>query len=225
MIFWYICPIIQLILAQSMGKKTKFYVVWEGHESGIFKSWAACLKATKGYGGAKYKSFGSMKEAEDAFAGSYFDAISTGKKKKTIDPSLAGTPVWNSIAVDAACSGNPGLMEYQGVETGTGKRLFHLGPLQQGTNNIGEFLALVHGLAFLKQHNSDLPIYTDSRIAMGWIKAKKCRTKVEKTRANAKLFELIARGEKWLRENTFETTILKWETKAWGEIPADFGRK
>jgi ribonuclease HI len=103
--------------------------------------------------------------------------------------------------------------------------LFHLGPLAQGTNNIGEFLALVHGLAFLQQHQSKLPIYTDSKIAMGWIKAKKCRTKVPATAANKKIFELIARAEKWLRSNTFETEILKWETKAWGEIRADFGRK
>lgn len=206
-------------------KKQKYYVIWEGNQSGIFSDWKTCQKHIKGYPGAKYKSFESLALAEQAFAGSYFDAITPSKKKKP-DPSLVeGHPIWKSIAVDAACSGNPGLMEYQGVETSTGKRLFHLGPLAQGTNNIGEFLALVHGLAFLKQHKSDLPIYTDSRIAMGWIKAKKCRTKVPPTKANAKIFELIARGEKWLRNNEWDTTILKWETKAWGEIPADFGRK
>lgn len=206
-------------------KKQKYYVIWEGNQSGIFSDWKTCQKHIKGYPGAKYKSFESLALAEQAFAGSYFDAITPSKKKKP-DPSLVeGYPIWKSIAVDAACSGNPGLMEYQGVETSTGKRLFHLGPLAQGTNNIGEFLALVHGLAFLKQHKSDLPIYTDSKIAMGWIKAKKCRTKVPPTKANAKIFELIARGEKWLRNNEWDTTILKWETKAWGEIPADFGRK
>lgn len=208
-----------------MAKKTKFYVIWEGNETGIFKTWKECQRHIKGYGGAKYKSFASLREAEDAFAGSYFDAIETNKKKVTKSIAEAGTPKWKSIAVDAACSGNPGLMEYQGVDTSTGKRLFHVGPLQQGTNNIGEFLALVHGLAYLKKINSDLPIYTDSKIAMGWIKAKKCRTKVAKSKANAKIFELIARGENWLKTNTWNTTILKWETKAWGEIPADFGRK
>ena len=60
---------------------------------------------------------------------------------------------------------------------------------------------------------------------MAWIKAKKCRTKVAKTKANKKIFELIARGEQWLKNNQWNTEILKWETKAWGEIPADFGRK
>ncbi|MGH1336943.1 MAG: viroplasmin family protein [Aureispira sp.] len=207
-----------------MAKKKKYYVVWEGNETGIFDSWKVCQRHIKGYAGAKYKSFPTLKIAEQAYAGSYFDAI-TPTKKKTIDPSLAGIPVWESIAVDAACSGNPGLMEYQGVHTKTGEKLFHLGPLQQGTNNVGEFLALVHGLAFLQQHKSTLPIYTDSRIAMGWIKAKKCRTKVPSTAANRRIFTLIARAEQWLKKNTFETEILKWETKAWGEIPADFGRK
>lgn len=207
-----------------MAKKKKYYVVWEGNETGIFDTWKECQQHIKGYGGAKYKSFPTLQAAEQAFAGSYFDAI-TPSTKKNIDPSLAGSPIWESISVDAACSGNPGLMEYQGVYTKTGKRLFHLGPLAQGTNNIGEFLALVHGLAFLQQHQSKLPIYTDSKIAMGWIKAKKCRTKVAATNANKKIFELIARAEKWLRNNSFETEILKWETKAWGEIRADFGRK
>ena len=94
----------------------------------------------------------------------------------------AGIPRWKSIAVDAACSGNPGRMEYQGVDTSTGKRLFHVGPLAEGTNNVGEFLALVHGLAYLQKLNSKLPIYTDSKIAMAWIKAKKCRTKVAKSK-------------------------------------------
>jgi len=206
-------------------KKAKFYVVWEGNQTGIFTTWRKCQKHIKGYAGAKYKSFPSLREAEDAFAGSYFDAITPSKKKKKVDPSLAGIPVWQSIAVDAACSGNPGLMEYQGVDTSTGKRLFHLGPLSHGTNNVGEFLALVHGLAYLQKNNSTLPIYTDSKIAMAWIKAKKCRTKLAKTGTNKKIFELIVRAESWLKKNSFNTEILKWETKAWGEIPADFGRK
>ena len=116
-------------------------------------------------------------------------------------------------------------MEYQGVETNTGKVLFKIGPLHDGTNNVGEFLALVHGLAFLQQKGSLLPIYSDSKIAMGWIQKKKCNTKLEKTKRNATLFDLIKRGEKWLKNNTFDNEILKWKTKSWGEIPADFGRK
>ena len=100
-----------------------------------------------------------------------------------------------------------------------------MGPFPNGTNNIGEFLALVHGLAFLKDKKSDLPVYTDSKIAMSWIRQKKCKTKLNKNSKNEKLFELIKRAEVWLTKNNFNNPILKWETKSWGEIPADFGRK
>ena len=130
-----------------------------------------------------------------------------------------------SLSVDAACSGNPGLMEYRGVYTKTKEEIFRQGPFKEGTNNIGEFLALVHGLAYLKQIKSALPLYTDSVTAMSWVRAKKCRTKLEKSDKNAALFELVVRAENWLKKNEYTTTILKWETPVWGEIPADFGRK
>jgi ribonuclease HI len=130
-----------------------------------------------------------------------------------------------SISVDAACSGNPGVMEYRGVDTATGKELFHIGPFQQGTNNIGEFLALVHGLALLKQQNSSLPVYSDSVSAMAWVRNKKCKTTLAACEANKPLFNLIERAEKWLKNNTYTNPVMKWETQQWGEIPADFGRK
>jgi ribonuclease HI len=116
-------------------------------------------------------------------------------------------------------------MEYRGVDTQTGRQLFHQGPFQQGTNNVGEFLALVHGLAYLKKQGSDRIIYTDSKIAMGWVRRKKCNTKLKRTPRNKPVFELVDRAEAWLRNNSYSTKIVKWETKAWGEIPADFGRK
>ena len=116
-------------------------------------------------------------------------------------------------------------MEYQGVDTKTKKKLFKQGPFPQGTNNIGEFLAIVHGLAFLKQNKSDRIIYTDSRTAMSWVRKKTCNTKLVETPQNQSLFDLIRRAVDWLNMNTYNTPIVKWETKAWGEIPADFGRK
>jgi ribonuclease HI len=54
---------------------------------------------------------------------------------------------------------------------------------------------------------------------------KKARTNHARSGKNKKLFELIGRAIKWLNENTYSNKILKWETKAWGENPADFGRK
>lgn len=211
-----------------MAKKQKYYVVWFGNPAGIYNSWDACKKAIAGINGAQYKSFATLAEANKAFEGKYKDYINKGIKKKRItkaEIAKYGEPNLYSIAVDAASSGNPGIMEYRGVDTQTHKQLFHQGPFQQGTNNIGEFLALVHGLAYLKKNNSDRILYTDSKIAMGWVKAKKCRTKLQESIKNKVLFELIKRAEHWLKTNTYSTKIVKWETKAWGEIPADFGRK
>ena len=211
-----------------MAKKNKVYVVWKGKRPGIYPSWADCKAQINGVKGARYKAFASFAEAQKAFSCGY--EAYAGMPTRNPQPALApraslGRPNYHSIAVDAACSGNPGTMEYRGVDTKTGKVLFHQGPFAWGTNNVGEFLALVHGLAFLKQQQSDRQVYSDSKIAMGWVKQKKCKTKLKQTAKNAVLFELIARAERWLHHNAYTTPIVKWETRAWGEIPADFGRK
>lgn len=209
-----------------MAKKEKFYVVWRGNRPGIYPSWEDCKAAIKDFPKAQYKSFPNFAEAKEAYHGEYKDYV--GKKASGLSAEQLrriGQPNYNSISVDAASSGNPGIVEYQGVDTKTKKLLFHNGPFEQGTNNIGEFLALVHGLALLKKHNSKRIIYTDSKIAMGWVKKKKCNSKLPRSSKNTKIFELVDRAEKWLQENEYTTVIVKWETKAWGEIPADFGRK
>jgi len=209
-----------------MAKK-KYYVVWEGHEPGIYDNWPEAQRQVKGFEGARYKSFKSKEEADDAYYGNSSDYI--GKKakssSKTINSNFKDQIIWDSIAVDAACSGNPGLMEYRGVDTKTAMEFFRLGPFRQGTNNVGEFLALVHGLAYLKQKQSTIPIYSDSRTAMAWVRKRKHNSLLKRTAANDKLFVLVERAERWLKANTWENQILKWETKTWGEIPADFGRK
>jgi len=213
---------------QEFMGKNKFFVVWEGKEPGIYRSWDECKRQIHGFGGAIYKGFATEAEAREAIASPCWDYI--GKKAKVKTPTkedLAkfGTPNFESLSVDAACSGNPGIMEYRGVYTKTGEEIFRQGPFKEGTNNIGEFLALVHGLALLKQKNSPLPIYTDSITAIAWVKAKKAKTKLEKNETNAVLFDLMARAEVWLKQNEYSTRIQKWETTVWGEIPADFGRK
>ena len=208
--------------------KNKFFVVWEGKEPGIYKSWDDCKRQIHGFEGAIYKGFTTENEAREAKVSPCWDYIgknANAKKPSAEEIARVGTPNFESISVDAACSGNPGLMEYRGVYTKTGEQIFHQGPFKDGTNNVGEFLALVHGLAFLKQKNSSLPVYTDSKTAMAWIKTKKAKTKLDKTENNTILFELIQRAEKWLADNEYTTRIMKWETEVWGEIPADFGRK
>jgi len=213
-----------------MAAPKKFYVVWKGKRPGIYESWADCKAQIEGFKGAQYKSFPSFAAAKTAYNSNYLEykGTSKGRAKKALGPAellKIGQPDMNSIAVDAASSGNPGRMEYRGVDTKTKRLLFSQGPFAQGTNNIGEFLALVHGLALLKKQGSQRLIYTDSKIAMGWVRKGKCGTKLKRGPKNEGLFELIARAEAWLANNTYSTPIVKWETKAWGEIPADYGRK
>ena len=210
-----------------MSKKAKFYVVWSGLNPGIYRSWDDCQAQIKGVKGAVYKSFDSKEEAERAYASPAYSYM----KKKGASPTpsftldtLPSCVERYALAVDAACSGNPGPMEYRGVYLGDGKEIFHFGPVH-GTNNIGEFLAIVHGLALLKQKGIDLPIYSDSYNALLWIKGKKCKTKLPRDSKSEELFQYVDRAEKWLKENNYSTTLIKWETDKWGEIPADFGRK
>jgi ribonuclease HI len=127
--------------------------------------------------------------------------------------------------VDAACSGNPGVLEYRGVDTRSGAELFRQGPFPEGTVNIGEFLAIVHALAMLKKIQSDWPVYSDSRTAIAWVRDKKIKTNLQRTSKNEALFKLVDRALVWLNENRWKNPVRKWETTYWGEIPADFGRK
>ena len=216
-----------------MSKKKKYYVVWNGLNPGIYHSWDDCQAQIKGVKGAVYKSFDSQEEAERAYASPAYEYVAPSnspKEENSKSAMPAATPLRPGIgtyalAVDAACSGNPGVMEYRGVDTATGREIFRMGPFSHATNNIGEFLALVHGLALLKQHNKTMPIYSDSVNAMAWVRAKKCRTKLARTEQNIEVFNLIARAERWLEDNHYTTKIIKWDTPNWGEIPADFGRK
>ena len=233
--------------------KQKYYVVWNGPSPGVYSSWEACQEAVSGVSGAKYKSFKSQAEAEDAFemgeeayeeAKASDDSTSNNSSKSgnsgnsgsSCDTSKPIRPAYNpaklpaeaireAIAVDAACSGNPGAMEYRGVYLADGKEIFHYGPVH-GTNNIGEFLAIVHGLALLKQKGLDnMPIYSDSVNAQLWVRKHHCKTTLVRNDQTEKLYQMIERAEAWLRNNTYKNPIIKWQTDKWGEIPADFGRK
>ncbi|MEL0455419.1 ribonuclease H family protein [Flavobacteriaceae bacterium SZ-1-7] len=210
-------------------KKKKYYTVWKGHKTGVFEKWDDCKAQITNFEGAIYKSFSTFEAAKTALKGNYKDYIGkTSKFKSELSEAQLkkiGQPNYNSISVDAASSGNPGKMEYRGVDTKTKKQLFIQGPFEEGTNNIGEFLAIVHGLALLKKNNSNRIIYTDSKTAISWVKKKSCNTKLERNDKNKALFELVDRAIDWLKNNSYNTVIVKWETKAWGEIPADFGRK
>lgn len=209
-----------------MATKKKYYVVWKGRDTGVFSDWKECEKNVKGFEGAQYKSFESRTEAENAFTQNaathiYKKTDITSKEKRLGNGSF----IKESIAVDAAWNTATLDMEYRGVEVWSGREIFRRGPYQDGTNNIGEFLAIVHALALMKQHNIKLPLYSDSRTAIAWVNKKNANSKLLPTYRNRELFDLMQRAEQWLAENKFTTPILKWETEDWGENPADFGRK
>ena len=209
-----------------MKKNRKFYVVWKGHRTGIFSNWDECSAQVTGYPNAEYKAFESLAAAQTAFRGGYADY--TGKFVSALSQQRLieiGQPISASYSVDAACTGNPGPMEYRCVYIETEEEIFRQGPFEYGTNNIGEFLAIVHALALFGKKNITLPIYSDSENAIAWIQGKKCKTNLPRNEKSAKVFALIDRAEEWLASNKFTNKILKWETEAWGEIPADFGRK
>ncbi len=216
-----------------MSKKQKYYTVWNGRNTGVFNSWEECEKQVLGFEGAQFKSFPTKEEAEQAFEHSAEEYIVKTNNRHTDlqirelpDPKTIAPFVYPSLAVDAACSHNPGPVEYRGVDPNTGKQIFHVGPFQNGTNNIGEFLALVHALAYMEKKGINYPIYSDSRNAILWIRQGKCKTKLKEDSQNAPLFDLIRRAERWLNtHNVRNYTILQWNTEEWGEIPADFGRK
>jgi ribonuclease HI len=205
-----------------MAKKDKYYVVWKGVTPGIYETWRECEEMVKNYPDARFKAFKSLDEAETAF----HSGSSIPPKRSLRKSGISSQIKKDAIAVDAACEGNPGLMEYQGVNIHSGEKIFYKGPFEQGTNNVGEFLAIVHALAYLSKLNKpDTTIYSDSITAISWVRNKRTKTNLIKTKKNEILFTLIDRAINWLNTNTYMNPIIKWETEEWGENPADFGRK
>ena len=214
-----------------MGKR-KWYVVWEGTEPGICETWEECRQRVEHVPHARYKSFNTREEAIVAFRNNGDDdaalirAIANAPTTTVVNYAAIPEIYPGSVAVDGACSGNPGLMEYRGVDIFSGKELFRQGPYPDGTNNVAEFLAIVHALAWLNNQGKTMTaVYTDCRNALLWVKKKHCNTKLARTGRNEKLFEIIARAEHWLATHDYKNFVIKWQTDKWGECPADFGRK
>lgn len=216
----------------------KYYVVWAGHNPGIYDSWETCQEQIKNFPGARYKGFNSSEEAAKAYrnglheedrieianllngAGMY--RTTAGATQNYFDNPEVDLTAW---AVDAACSKNPGPVEYRGVELMSGRELFRVGPIQGGTNNLGEFLAIVHALALQKRIGESHPIYSDSVSGMAWVRNRRIKTTLSENESNTELFNLLRRAMHWLNTHSYSTPIMKWDTPRWGEIPADFGRK
>lgn len=209
----------------------KFYVVWKGFSPGIYDSWEECKLQVTGFPGAEYKSFDSQEAATRAYRGDYNEQIQLLRSiamnhRETVNYEAIPDIIKDSIAVDGACSGNPGPMEYRGVDVMTGAEIFHVGPLADGTNNVAEYLALIHVLAFLKKaNNTETVVYSDSRTALSWLRNRGHKSKLARTKNNDKIFDMLARADKWIQSNVSYNRVIKWDTEKWGEIPADFDRK
>lgn len=204
-----------------MSSKTKFYVVWIGRQPGVYRSWVECAVQVNGFAGAKYKAFESEKEAREAFGQDWSQHIGVKPASLSLPPEV----IADSLSVDAACDGSPGNLEYRGVQTQSGAEVFRVGPIANGTNNLGEFLAIVHGLAYLKKLGKASPIYSDSRTARNWVKEKQVRSKLPRNEQTAEVWGLADRALQWLETNAYPNEIREWKTEAWGENRADFGRK
>lgn len=221
----------RIITTGFMANNYKWYVVWVGNNPGIYETWEDCKQQVMNFPGARYKGFKSREEAIMALRGDQEGEMAilrsiANANRQIVNFEAFPEIIVDSIAVDAACSGNPGVMEYRGVSVRTGEEIFRKGPFPHATNNIGEFLAIVHALALLQQRgDTTTPIYSDSRTGMAWVRDRKCKSKLAPNAKNAALMQIVRRAEAWLQGNTIANRIIKWNTEEWGEIPADFGRK
>jgi len=189
--------------------RAKAYVVWRGRQPGVYRTWEECRAQVAGFSGAQYQSYPDWATAKQAFLGG--------------GGVNSSAPVCPSYAVDGACAGNPGVMEYRGVRTDSGEEIFHRGPYPLGTNNIAEFLALVTALQWCAAQDCDWPVYSDSQIALDWVRQGRCRTglSLDRTPLEAE----VRAAERWLATHSYRNPLYQWDTRRWGQIPADFGRK
>lgn len=206
------------------AKKIKYYTVWRGRKPGVYNNWPDTESQVTGFPGALYKGFTSEEEALEAFKQE--PPAAGPRPSRRVGPIHQNTrPGWG-LAVDGACNMVTGKAEYKGVRLSDNKILFQGGPFAEATNNIVEFLAIVHALAYCHKHLlPDMPVFSDSQTALDWVRQGHARTKKPRTEKNQEVFDLLQRAEHWLATHRYQNPLLKWDTAAWGEIPADFGRK
>jgi ribonuclease HI len=207
----------------------KYYVVWIGRSPGVYSSWPACLRQVHGYANAKHKSFTSSQAAENAFRDGHEKHWGSNGRLTPKKPNLlsaAQGPITDSLCVDAAWNSQTKAIEYRGVWLADKSIAFQLGPYWDATNNIAEFLAIVDGLSLLASEGRSCPVYSDSKVAIGWVRDKEVRSKsVHLGKTSSQINDLVHEAVEWLNDNDQHNPVLKWVTRIWGENPADFGRK
>ena len=142
------------------------------------------------------------------------ELLSILKGNKKVTPLKKPT---SGICTDAGTHGNPGPSEYN-VSDLNGNVLAHA-HLGVHSNNFAELAGILAGISYAKTHRiSD--VWTDSQVCLFWIKNKRVGKDVHERDAVLNLIEAIHSELKGASVN-----LKKWDTKKWGEIPADFGRK
>jgi len=161
----------------------KFYVVWQGRQTGIFSDWDTCKKQVDAFPSAKYKSFKTRQEAEAAFTGNGVSSSSKSNtspaKKKSSSKSIktytadeiAAMPLDTKIFTDGGCEPNPG-------KAGSGVAVYRDNAVDElwyglyspnGTNNSAELNALHQALIMAKAEidkGKSVGVFCDSQYAI-----------------------------------------------------------
>ncbi len=186
----------------AVAQKKKWYVIWRGRETGIFRTWDQCKERTDGFPRARFKSFKSEAEAVKAFtrgpamatvpntrkarkSSQRFNpdqnpirkaSTRTGKRQdkrpKQLTLGLDFKPEPNALVVDGACCLQTGDFEYQAVWLHDKRTAFKSPVLSPGTNNLAEFLGLVAGLRHVAELGLQCPVYSDSQTAISWVRKR-----------------------------------------------------
>jgi ribonuclease HI len=160
----------------------KYYVVWQGRETGIFNDWASCKKQIDHFPGARYKSFTTQQEAQAAFKAGVGKSTTTTKSvsngfkkapgiKTYTEADIKAIQVDTKIYTDGGCEPNPG-------KAGSGMAVYRNEQLAElwyglynphGTNNTAELNALCQAMRMAEQelkHKRSVVIFCDSKYAI-----------------------------------------------------------
>lgn len=200
---------------------SKYYVIFNTENRGIYDTWGECQEKTKGVSGVKFKSFKNRSLAETALNENLIES-KENEKIKDLFPKIG-------FATDGACNVKKRIGQYQIYDLEKNKMIFTSKEFENTTNNQMEFLALMHALILCEDLKvledikyDNYPIYTDSITAISWLKNNKLNSNID---YDSIVGKEIKKMLNWLKNNQYNNKIIKWETKNLGEIPADFGRK
>lgn len=142
------------------------------------------------------------------------------------------------IAVDASMRGGKtgasnGVIEWRVVDLVTGHEIHRSNIYPQGTISLAELLAIYDGLKFFMDanlHNEEFPfLYTDSKVAYEWANGRPIKSSLPVNEATGPLWSMVWSDQGWAElpevRDVIKDKLRMWNTKEWGENPADLGYK